>query len=222
MFTFFSFFTNWSESVAYLLMLLLLYKLKRKVSIIMRATLIIYYLIAFLGMLVANYFTLMGRNNIFIYVILSFSNTIFIPYFYYNVILNPGLKKVIFLLGIIGFVVSLFLSQNFNAFSSKSYVALCILVLLLTTLYFFEKIKYVTDTPIYHNFSFWIVCNFFLYFTSNFFVFHFFEYLTKASFNFREYQVMVTYVWGIHNMILLIPTIFLLIILCGPLKNKLN
>lgn len=221
----FSFYTNWSEPVSYLLVLIFLFIIRKKRAFIDTYWLVAsFHFIGFMLLLRIAYLTEHFSNNIIYYHLLELASLIFLSLFYYKIFKQKGHKVFLIILSVIIFILNILLIGSIDNFNSYSSLTLGGFVVICTYIYFKEKFTHISATPIFHEFNFWFVCKFLIYYVGNFFIFLSLQYFTSKTLVIKKYDanVIVTQLWGVHNLILLFSSLLLYIALWKNLRKKLT
>lgn len=130
----------------------------------------------------------------------------FLSLFFYNV-LKTSKKKVIFYISCLGFSIFSFIDYHVSAKNDFSFIPIvveCLFFLLVIIYFFYEKLKYLSSTPIYYTAAFWISCAFIIYFSGNFFLFL----LSNSYYKNADFKHIYTLV---YNSVTIIKNLFLCI-----------
>ena len=99
--------------------------------------------------------------------------------------------------------------SSVSLFNSLGAVIISFCVIAITFSYFIQKFKNVELIKIHHTLDFWIVLRFFFLHCTNFFILLYYYYLTKKIFPNGTYEdgVILSKLWGLHNIILFISSL---------------
>ncbi|MDQ6762369.1 MAG: hypothetical protein M3015_07050 [Bacteroidota bacterium] len=208
------FFKNFLEPLAYLLYTFLLLISIDRNSSISRRILFVYYLAALFLTYYANYLSFtktLGDNN-YLYNLFFFITACTFSYYFYQLLTGRMRKMiVIFLLAVNLFLFIFYeiINRKFDG-SYNNYVnAACFLsIVVYSFMYFHQLLRNVNELNILHEFNFWLISGYLLYFLGSFFIVLFYSEFTT------ELRGMV---WAFQNIILLTSA---LIALTGNLWIK--
>ncbi len=208
------FFKNFLEPLAYLLYtFLLLVSIDRK-SAAPQKVLFVYYLAALFITYYANYLSFsktLGDNN-YLYNSFFFITACTFSYYFYQ-LLTGKIRKIIviflLLLNIVLFVFYDVIGKKFYGTYNNYVTATCFLsIIVYSFLYFHQLLRNVNELNILHEFNFWLVSGYLLYFLGSFFIVLFYsEFATELR----------GVVWAFQNIILITSA---LIALAGNLWIK--
>ncbi len=129
---------------------------------------------------------------------------VFLSIFYFN-LLKYKFRKPIFIISSVLFLIYSiydYIITEKGTFNFKPLIIECFFFLLVIVFYFYEKIQFNIETPIYYSPDFWISVAFLIYFSGNFFLFLFSQSMFKSP-GFREqYTVIYSTVTIIKNIFL--------------------
>lgn len=193
------FFKNFLEPLAYLLYtFLLLISIDRRSSIA-KKILFVYYLAALFITYYANYLSFsktLGDNN-YLYNLFFFMTACIFSYYFYHLLRGKARKiTVVFLLllNIFLFIFYDIIHKQFDGTYNNYVTATCFLsIIIYSFLYFHQILKDVNELNILHEFNFWLVSGYLLYFLGSFFIVLFYsEFKTELR----------GVVWAFQNIIL--------------------
>ncbi|MEO6638023.1 MAG: hypothetical protein ABIN25_07085 [Ginsengibacter sp.] len=208
------FFKNFLEPLAYLVYAFLLLMSIDRYSPITKKVLFVYYIVALFITYYANYLSFtktLGDNN-YLYNLLFLITVCVFSYYFYN-LLNTRLRKMIvvflLLLNIILFIFYDILNQKFNGNYNNYVTAICFIsIVVYSLLYFYQLIKNVNELNILHEFNFWLISGYLLYFLGSFFIILFYSEMPTG---------LRGVVWAFQNIILFTSAI---VALAGNLWAK--
>lgn len=148
------------------------------------------------------------RSNFLFYNGYQLAETFLLYYFFYHIIKNAFLKKLIISLSIFYSVLWLFLLFKFG---NTGFFTSCtnfenMTVLALIIYYYYEQIIIINSAFIYAEATFWIVTAFFIYIAGTFFLF---LYLASLNLSEKEKYYVLTYVFTIIRTVLLCVALFI-------------
>lgn len=148
------------------------------------------------------------RSNFLFYNIYQLTETFLLYYFFYLIIKNAFVKKVILFLSIPYIILWLL---SLLKFGDNSYFSSCtnfenITVLGLIIYYYYEQIIIINTAFIYAESTFWIVTAFFIYIAGIFFLF---LYIPSLNLPENEKYYVLTYIFTIIRTVLLCVAIFI-------------
>lgn len=194
------FFKNFLEPLAYLLYtFLLLISIDRRSSIT-KKILFVYYLAALFITYYANYLSFsktLGDNN-YLYNLFFFITACTFSYYFYQ-LLRGKVRKIIvvflLLLNIFLFIFYDIIHKQFDGTYNNYVNATCFLsIVVYAFLYFHQILRNVNELNILHEFNFWLVSGYLLYFLGSFFIVLFYS----------EFETDLRgVVWAFQNIILL-------------------
>lgn len=200
------------EAIAYILYAIAvgLYLLKVKQEIKYKA-LVVYFNIGFL--LLLRILTVRGGNN-FYYSLLYVVNSIGWGIYFYH-LFNNRLKKFtaigVGLLTILYFSLQNLILKPERNFDSLGYVISSSGIVILVFLYLHQVLSNVRGGSLSMNFDFWIICSQLIYNLGAFGIFltynHFTTRYTSSSYNNFENQILLTSLWGLHNVLLFLASL---------------
>ena len=177
----------------------------------------LFYLFGGVLMVYASYLAGNLIENVFIYnyLLLPASILFFSWYFKTNLHTPKRQRAVLWLFilnGLLFILRAIFLPQN-HMFDSVGFTTLSLSVLILCFIFFKQRLKEVSEKPIFGNFNFWVICGFFISFSGSFLVFLTYYYLTEKISTAYVYanRHLLTLLWGIPNILLFAGSLFTLI-----------
>lgn len=108
------------------------------------------------------------------------------------------------------FIVNILLTPPV-VFDSLGFVIGSTAIILMIFIYFYQLLASVKEEPLSLNFDFWICCSQFIYHLGAFGIFltynHFTTRYISAPYNNSENQELLTYLWGVHNVLLFLASL---------------
>jgi len=202
-----SFFTNFLEPFSYCIYIVILFIALTRIRTLKIKVLFCYYLIAtcliFYASLLAFYKT-KGDNNWIYNLFFLLTICIFSYYFYQLFYIKQ--KKYIALffltLNVIFFLIVHIVKQQFFNQVNNYITAFCFLsIVIYALLYFDQVIRNVSEVNILHEFDFWLVSGYLLYFLSCFCIILFYK---NATIELRKTM------WALQNLILFLSSVITL------------
>lgn len=191
--------TNFLEPFSYFIYTGLFVSIVGADKSLKKIALLFYYLFAsviiFYACLLAHFIT-WGDNN-WLYNLFFLVTIVVLSYYFHEALDNSEKKttvKIILLVNIILFAWYDIILKKFD-FNYNNYVVACcfLSIVIYSLLYFHQLINNVSDRNILHEFDFWLVTGYLLYFLGAFFVILFYK---NASVTQRAF------LWGLQNLIL--------------------
>ena len=154
------------------------------------------------------------QNNVHLYnVLFVFSGVGFSLYFL--TLLQERWKQVLSLvlgtLTVVYYVVNNTWYGKEELFDSLGYVLIALSFIVITFLYFHTLLSHVTDELLSLNFDFWFICAQLVYNLGAFGIFLSYNYLTRKIIEGDQYsqdnRFILTYLWGVHNVLLFISAL---------------
>lgn len=209
----FTIITNWLEPFSYLLFFIANIFIFNKSSV--KSMALFYYSgIATVLMCAASGCVAfqLTTNNIFFYYLFEIATSFVLIVIIKNISINKTIKKLLFFILLLNAFYSIYLLAIFSSislFNSLGAVVISFCVMVMTLFYFIQKFKKVELTKIYHTLDFWVIVRFFFLHCTNFFILLYYYYLTKKIYPNGSYNdaVIVTNLWGLHNIVLFISSL---------------
>jgi hypothetical protein len=177
---------------------------------------IVFYLFSSLIMWRSAMLALDGKQNYFLYNCFLLPAAILFFGSYFEMIMeNIGRKRVVAVLFIINAALfafrAIFLPPP-HFFDSIGFATLSVSIVILSLIFFQQRLSQVSEMSIFTNFNFWVVCSYFILFSASFVVFLTYYYLTqKISANYvYKNRYMLTLLWGIPNLLLFVSSLLTL------------
>jgi hypothetical protein len=199
------------EPISYLLFFsAILVYLKIKIGSRKHEVLVIYFLIGFL-LLVS---TLQVDPNTYLYRYLYLITGIFFS-IYFFFLLQSLYKRWLMLLfsgiTILYYLIEQFSMGGISLFPSMGYVIVSTCIVFMIFIYLYQLMTHVKEESLSLNFDFWFVCSQLVYQLGAFGIFLTFNNLTKKILPSEHYshenRVLLTYLWGAHNVLLFIASL---------------
>ncbi len=175
-----------------------------------------FYLFATLIMWHASSLAHQGQQNFFIYNYFLLPASVLFFCAYFRMILHtPARKNIVLILfsfnALVLILKSLLLPLP-HLFDSIGFADLSISIVILSFLFFRQQLKEVSETSIFANFNFWVVCGYFISFSGSFLVFLTYYYLTQEISGDYVYKnrYLLTLLWGIPNILLFVGSLITL------------
>lgn len=157
-----------------------------------------------------------GRQNLFLYnyYLLPASLLFFCTYF--GVIFQTRVRRrvvwIIFTINVTLLLSRIIFFTKLQLFDSIGFSTLSISIVILSFMFFQQLLNQVSESSIFANFNFWVVCGYFISFSASFLVFLTYYYLTqKISANYvYKNRYILTLLWGIPNIMLFISSLLTL------------
>jgi len=155
-------------------------------------------------------------ENLFIYHLNCVVSFLILSEYFRHLLITRRINlviRIICFLFFICFLVDLTYLEKFSSFNIHSYGLASFILTTYCFLYFLNQISHPTGIIITKSKDFWYVTGIFTYYTSNFFIFLSFNWLTQ------EYTTNVFgLIWRMHNVILMIMCIYIFLgFRCKPL-----
>lgn len=193
------FFKNFLEPLAYLVYAFLLLMAIDRRSPIAKKILFIYYLVALFLTYYANYlsFTKTQGDNNYLYNLFFLITICVFSYYFYNLLTARVRKMIVLFLLLINLTLFIFydiLSGKFDGTYNNYVTATCFLsIVVYSLLYFYQILKNVNELNILHEFNFWLISGYLLYFLGSFFIVLFYPEMPTG---------LRGVVWAFQNIIL--------------------
>lgn len=170
------FLKNFLEPFSYLLYTFLLLIMLNKNSSAKRKVLFVYYLVAVILTYYASflsYVKTLGDNN-YLYNLLFFITISMFSYYFYN-ILNGRIKKYavcfLFVLNLFLFIeYDIVLGQFHDTYNNYATATTYLSIVIYCLFYFDQLLRNVNEVNILHEFDFWLISGYLLYFLGAFFI----------------------------------------------------
>lgn len=157
---------------------------------------------------------LVTDNNIYIYNMLFVFTSLAYAYYFFSSTTSTVRRMVAVGAGsitLLYFLANQTILPPELAFDSTGYVLASAGIVVSIFFYFRDILKNVSDEPISHNFDFWFICAQLIYHLGNFGIFLSFNYLTHKILPAEHYsndnRDMLTYLWGLHNVLLFVSAV---------------
>jgi hypothetical protein len=208
------FLSYYLEPLAYLLFAAaFLFNSRHEVGTRRFKSLFIYYLIGFLLFAFAAFKSRSPESNTHLYNLLYPLTSLFLANYLFS-ILQSRLKKTLCVVA--GLVTLLYYLLNIDEkyFDSVGYAIASIGIVILIFLYMHQILTHVNEDPLSQNFDFWFICIQLTYHLSSFAIFLSYNYFTYRYFENterREFRTILTYLWVVHNVLLLLGSIAVIV-----------
>lgn len=194
------FFKNGLEPLSYFIYAIAIFIAIRKNKLIKKEVLFIFYLLAIVIILVACYTTNMLLNRILYN--LYFFITISVFSYYFRSLLSTKTKKnivnILFIINLILFINICLVSHQLFEINNYFYGITYLTIIVYALLYFHDVLKNVNEIKLLHQFDFWLVSGYLLYFLSCFFIIFFYENV--------DISLRAT-LWSLQNSILFLSSL---------------
>ncbi len=170
------FLKNFLEPFSYLLYTLLLLIILSKKSPAKIKILFIYYLTAVIITYYASFLSYVKTNgdNNYLYNLFFFITISAFSYYFYNILIGRNKKYIIcflFLINLVLFIEYAIVLKQFQHTYNNYPTATCYLSIVVYCLFYFDQLlRNVTEVNILHEFDFWLISGYLLYFLGAFFI----------------------------------------------------
>jgi hypothetical protein len=141
-------------------------------------------------------------DNNWIYNLVFLLTMLVVSWYFRNLLFSKTKKYIVSILTVINvafFVYyDIFLAQFFNKYNNQVYAFCFLSIVFYSLLYFYQLIRNVTELNILHQFDFWLISGYLLYFLSCFFVILVYGH---AHVDLRRV------IWAIQNIILFLSSV---------------
>jgi hypothetical protein len=153
-------------------------KKKRVIRVIFWLVLINFFTILFQYYLASKNYKNVGLTDIYILI-----ETLFLITFFYKTLELNKYKSYFLLLGVLYFLFWGFLNFriHFNSIEPFSFVLEVIIVMVLSTIFFYQQTKNPKTLFVYESSMFWIIIGYFIYLSGTLFLFLYWSKLSKAD-----------------------------------------
>jgi hypothetical protein len=155
--------------------------------------------------------------NIALYDILGLCTSVCLSVYFFNSLIIPWKKTVTLVLcatQISYYILSNIIFKSAPLFDSTGYAILSVCIVIMIFMYLHQILSHVTEDALSLNFDFWFVCSQLIYFLGSFIIFLTFNYLTRkimpAEYYSEENRILITWVWGVHNVLLFLSSLLTL------------
>ncbi|MGC4021387.1 MAG: hypothetical protein QM734_05325 [Cyclobacteriaceae bacterium] len=167
--------------------------------------LLVYYLIA--SALIARTLLFEKVNNANIYAVLYLITGLSLAYYFFS-LFTASWKRAIAVgvgVGVLTYYISSLRYEDI-IFDSVGFAITSMGIVLLIFLYLHQVFTHITDEPLFHRFDFWYICSLLIYHLGSFAIFLTFHRLVEKIMDGDKYssenRAILTYLWGIHNVLL--------------------
>ena len=197
------FFKNGLEPLSYLIYAISIFILLKRNKSIKKEVLFIFYLLAIILILVACYTTNMMLNRIIYNVYFFITVSVFSYYFKSLVSTNPKklIVTILFIMNLILFINICIISRQLFEINNYFYAIIYLTIVIYALLYFDDVLKNVNELKLLHQFDFWLVSGYLLYFLSCFFIIFFYENV--------DISLRAT-LWSLQNILLFLSSVLTL------------
>lgn len=193
------FLKNFLEPLSYLLYTLLLILVLNRQSPMYRKVLFVYYVLVVIITYYANFLSYIkthGDNN-YLYNIFFLLTISFISYYFYRIITGKAKRYIIIallLLNLFLFVeYDVIMSQFRNSYNHYVTAACYVSVVIYCLLYFDQLLRNVNEVNILHQFDFWLISSYLIYFLGAFFIILYYK---------EKSELQRAIIWSFQNLIL--------------------
>ena len=168
-----------------------------------KEVLFIFYLVEIILILVACYTTNMMLNRIIYNVYFFITVSVFSYYFKSLVSTNPKklIVTILFIMNLILFINICIISRQLFEINNYFYAIIYLTIVIYALLYFDDVLKNVNELKLLHQFDFWLVSGYLLYFLSCFFIIFFYENIEVG---------LRGALWSLQNLILFLSSVLTL------------
>jgi hypothetical protein len=194
------FFKNGLEPLSYLIYAISIFIMLRRNKSVRREVLFVFYLIAIVIIWVACYTTNIKLNRL-LYNVYFFLTVGVFSYYFKSLVIRRFKKYIVNILLVINLVVFIntaIISLQHFEINNYFYAITYLTIVIYTLLYFDDVLKNVSELKLLHQFDFWLVSGYLLYFLSCFFIIFFYE---NIDINLRAT------LWSLQNIILFLSSV---------------
>ncbi|MBS1681276.1 MAG: hypothetical protein JST48_06155 [Bacteroidetes bacterium] len=168
-----------------------------------------YYLLA--SALIAKTLLDITVNNAHLYSILYVITGLSVSYYFYDLFTSAGKRLLAIAVGLCTLAYYLLSLQNKDIiFDSVGYALTSVGIVFLIFLYLHQLFSNITEEPLTNNFDFWFVCSQLIYHLGSFVIFltyhRLIEKIMEGDYS-SENRAILTYLWGIHNVLLFLGSL---------------
>ena len=193
------FFKNGLEPLSYLIYAISIFILLQRNKSIKKEVLFIFYLLAIILILIACYTTNMMLNRI-IYNTYFFITISVFSYYFKSLVTTKTKKDIVnllFIINLILFINICIISHQLFEINNYFYAINYLTIVIYSLLYFHDVLRNVNEIKLLHQFDFWLVSGYLVYFLSCFFIILFYE---NVEANLRGA------LWSLQNLLLFSQT----------------
>lgn len=197
------FFKDALEPLSYLIYAISVFIMLNKTKSVKKEVLFIYYLIATLLITIACY-TPEDLVNRIIYNVFFFITISFFSWYFKSAVANKTKKIIIntvFFIHLAVFIKISLISHQLFEINNYVYAMTYLSIVVYALLYFDHVLRNVNELNLLHQFDFWLISGYLLYFLSCFFIILFYD---NIEINQRAM------LWSIQNIVLFISSVFTL------------
>lgn len=174
-----------------------------------------FYLFAGILLSFASVLAQMGKGNVFIYDYLLLPFSILFFSLYFKQILKAKKQRialVLFTVNVLSFIFRAIMNNHQVYFDSTGFALLNITVVICCFLFFSQKLNEISESSLFRDFNFWVVCSFLISFSGSFVVLLTYYYLSKKIVlsYIAPNRHLLTLLWGIPNVLLFVGSLFTL------------
>jgi hypothetical protein len=174
-----------------------------------------YYFLAGLFIVKATHFKSPGESNLQVYSLLCVLTSFGLGAYLYTILIMRWKKALVLFFCILngGFYLFNNIGAHPQVFDSIAYVLLSSTIVILIFMYLHQMLSKVSEDPLSMNFDFWFSSAQLIYFLGSFVIFLMYGYMTGkflADRTMRNYQIALTWLWGVHNVLLFLSSLITL------------
>jgi len=191
------------ESLAYFIYAIPLFLMLKGEKSKGKEVLFIYYVASVFFILIACYTTDVNLNRI-IYNAFFFFTICILSYYFIQILLGKTRKNIVrtlFLIHLVVFTIISFKSQQLLAINKHFYAFTYLTIVLYALIYFEQVLTNITELNILHQFDFWLVSGYLLYYLSCFFIILFYANVDEK---------LRSTLWSLQNFILFMSSVLTL------------
>ena len=155
-----------------------------------------------------------GVSNIPLYAFLCMLTSIGLGVYFYNTLIARWKKFLVLITCLVNatyYVLNNVIQSGVPVFDSMAYVILSFTIVMLIFIYMHQLLNQVNDEPLSMNIDFWFVTSQLFYFLGSFAIFLMYGYLTtKFLGNQLKSSTSLTWLWGLHNILLFLSALLTL------------
>lgn len=174
--------------------------------------LLVHYVLATMLMVYATWKAFNQQDNRWLYNLLCFQSSVLICFYFHELFYGAIQKfavKCLIAINVCYFIGNDVIFRRLFLFDSIGYSLLSVSVSILAFMYFYDVFKKVSEKKIWHDFNFWLVSGYLLYFLVSFGIFLTYHYLTNKILDTYtdEERGLLTVLWVVHNTLLFLSAI---------------
>lgn len=191
------------EPLSYLIYTIAVYLTLRRGKPVRKEVLFIYYLVATFIITIACY-TPSDHVNRILYNVFFFIMICIISYYFHSLFekkMKKNIVKVCFGLHLVTFITISLISPRLLEINNYVYGITYLTIIVYALLYFEQVLSNITEVKLLHQFDFWLISGYLLYFLSSFFIIFFYDNVDI------DQRAML---WSVQNFILFLCSVFTL------------